>query len=75
MVILPAAAWIVSGLQSEFFVEAAGIYVFATYWVVKSREVARTNLDQKAARGSVRARPQGLGDALKSLPVSTDEAG
>jgi len=73
MVILPAAAWIVSGLQSELFVEAAGIYVFATYWVVKSREVSRTNLDQRAARGSVRARPQGLGDALKSLPVSTDE--
>jgi len=76
MVLLPAAAWVLTVWRGgwEFYAEFAGIYVFATYWVVKSREASRTNLDQKAARGSVRARPQGLGDALKTSPVSTDEA-
>lgn len=80
MVILPVLAW---GLSSAapfrasvvFVVELAAIYVFAAYWVVKSHEASRTRVDQKAARGQVRARPQGLKDALRPLPVTTDETG
>lgn len=79
MVILPFVAWALSSILSSytsaiFFVEASGIYVFATYWVVKSREASRTGLDQKAADGRVQARPDKLGDALRPLPVTVSEA-
>lgn len=78
MVILPALAFALSfnpwfHRWATFFVELAGIYVFATYWVVKSHEASRTAVDQKAARGSVRARPHGLADALRPMPVDVDK--
>ncbi len=77
MVLLPTLAWLVSGVthgtSGVFWVELLGIYVFAVYWVVKSHEAAATDVDGKAARGEVRARPHGLADALRPLPVIVDE--
>jgi hypothetical protein len=32
-----------------FFVELAAIWVFATYWLVKSLEIRDTNAEEKAA--------------------------
>jgi hypothetical protein len=52
-----------------FFVEAAGVYVFAWYWLLKSREIAQTDADRKAARGKLRVKPHGLSDTFRHLPV------
>ncbi len=80
MVALPLIAWVLlSNLPTytsvTFVVELAGIYVFATYWVVKSHEASVTGVDRKAARGTVRAKPSRLADTLRALPVTDDEAG
>jgi hypothetical protein len=34
-----------------FFVEAFGVWAFAAYWIVKSRELKQTNADRAAAQG------------------------
>jgi hypothetical protein len=53
-----------------FFVEAAGVYVFALYWLVKSREIWETQADHKAARGKLHATQSAkLSDAFRELPV------
>jgi len=75
MVICPVIAWVlISRLPFHattiFFVELAGIYVFATYWVVKSHEASKTKLDEKAIRGEVRAQPQGLSHVFRALPLT-----
>ena len=36
-----------------FYVEAVGVWVFATYWLVKSQEVSLTRADEKAAKGEI----------------------
>ncbi len=36
------------------FVEAAGIWIFATYWLVKSRELSYTNAERLVLRGKIR---------------------
>lgn len=78
MVISPLLAWALLSTLPDykstiFFVELVSIYVFATYWVVKSHEASKTGVDQKAARGMVRVRSHTLGDALRPLPVTVDE--
>ncbi len=75
MVALPALAFFfISQLplhtSAIFFVELAGIYVFATYWVVKSHEVSKTDSDKKAAMGKLRVEPHGLSDGLRLRPLS-----
>ena len=75
MVIFPILAFVLSSLTPEsnsmiFFAELAGIYVFSTYWVVKSHEASKTNVDEKASRGKLRVRPHGFSDALRQLPVT-----
>ena len=52
-----------------FFTEVAGIYVFATYWVIKTIEASRTGLDKRAGEGKLATRPHGLSDLLRPLPV------
>jgi len=52
-----------------FFTEVAGIYVFATYWVVKTIEASKTGLDRRAAEGKLATQPHGLSDLLQPLPV------
>jgi hypothetical protein len=37
-----------------FFVEAAGIWTFAAYWLVKSRELSYTNAERLVLRGKIR---------------------
>jgi hypothetical protein len=75
MIVLPLAAWGLLSLlpayrSTKFFVEVAGIYVFATYWVLKSHEASKTGLDNKAVRGALRARSYSARDAFRPLPVS-----
>jgi len=83
MAVSPALAFLlISQLplyrSAIFFVELAGIYVFATYWVVKSHEVSKTDSDKKAAMGKLRVEPHGLSDGLRLRPLSitsVDESG
>jgi hypothetical protein len=75
MVALPAFAFfLISQLpwhtSAIFFVELAGIYVFATYWIVKSHEVSKTDSDRKAAMGKLRIEPHGVSAALRLQPLS-----
>lgn len=53
-----------------FFVEAAGVYVFAWYWLLKSLEIAKTNADEKAARGELDVKAHGLSDAFSPLTIT-----
>jgi len=77
MVLLPTLAWILSSVTHSksgvFLVELLGIYVFATYWAVKSHEATSTDVDAKAVRGRVKARPHELADVLRPLPVTLEE--
>jgi hypothetical protein len=75
MVICPVFAWIlISRMPFHtsviFFVEATGIYVFATYWLIKGHETSKTKVDEKATRGQLRVKPHGLSDVLRPLPVT-----
>jgi hypothetical protein len=78
MVVCPFLAWTLISLMplrksAIFFVELAGIYVFATYWVIKSHEARKSNVDEKTCRGKVRAQQHGLIDVLRPLPVAVTE--
>jgi hypothetical protein len=61
MVISPLAAVIVSdfypGTEGRsprvFFIEAFGVWTFATFWWVKSRELRETSAEQRAVRGTL----------------------
>lgn len=58
MLILPATAFvlsIVARLQDHavFYVEAAGIFAFAAYWLTKSRELTQTQADHRALQGAM----------------------
>jgi hypothetical protein len=53
-----------------FFVEVAGIYVFAAYWLLKSYEISQTDFDKKAALGKLRIEPRPLPDTLRLRPMS-----
>jgi hypothetical protein len=75
MVICPVSAWILisrtpTNHSAIFWVEFAGIYVFAIYWVIKGHEASKTKVDEKATRGELRVQPHGLSDVLHSLPVT-----
>jgi hypothetical protein len=75
MVICPLSAWLLISWMpfrksAIFFTEAAGIYVFATYWVVKTIEASKTNLDKRASLGRLRAKPHGVSDLFRPLPVT-----
>jgi hypothetical protein len=74
MVAFPLAAFVfLSVLQWNksviFFVEAAGVYAFAAYWVVKSREISETQADNKAACGELTVGQRGATPAFRSAPV------
>ena len=40
-----------------FFVELVAMYVFAAYWILKSREIKATNAEQKAVKGGLAIQP------------------
>jgi len=41
------------GTRTIFFVEVAGIWTFSAYWLLKNRELSRTDADDAAARGDL----------------------
>lgn len=56
MVLLPVVAFCVSGHWRTFFVETAGVWVFAVYWALKTVELRGSGADVLAARGKLSSR-------------------
>ncbi len=59
MIISPAIAWLFTvAIKSMgayvFFAEMFGIWVFAAYWLLKSRELSITHAEQKALSGNLK---------------------
>jgi len=52
-----------------FFVEAAGVYVFAVYWIVKGRELKATDAETLAAKGKLSLPPHGARDLFRPILV------
>lgn len=77
MILAPVAAgalgWLLergSGYRwTLFLVEAAGVWIFASYWLVKTFEMRRTHADTLAAEGQLAVPEHGVGDAFKGLEV------
>lgn len=79
MILAPATAgvlgwWLEQGSGQRwtlFLVEAAGVWTFAAYWLVKTFEMRRTHADTLAAEGRLAVPEHGVGDAFKALEVQT----
>jgi hypothetical protein len=56
------------GAAYVFFIEAAGIWAFAAYWWVKSRELKQSSATTRAVLGAVKATPMG-----EVVPVPPEE--
>lgn len=76
MVASPAVAAILSEVlrlskSYTFIAEAVGVYAFASYWWVKTREIRETNADRKAASGELQLQAgKGATDAVRELQVA-----
>lgn len=78
MVVAPISAAVLGSVlrttegpnPTVFFVEAAGVWVFATYWFVKSRELAKTRAAELALEGKLRvaAARSGVGAIVQVEP-------
>ncbi|HEX2207545.1 MAG TPA: hypothetical protein VHG93_07665 [Longimicrobium sp.] len=61
MIASPVAAWLLNVLWRSgsptgayvFFVELLGVWTFAAYWILKSRELAQTDAEHLVAAGAV----------------------
>ena len=67
MITAPATAYLLTLLAHDrggdnpyvFFVEFVGVWIFAGYWLLKSREIAQTDAERRAAEGAVQADASG----------------
>jgi hypothetical protein len=74
MLVLPLIVWgLVSFLQLKksviFFIEAASIYTFAAYWLIKTSEAKISGVDQKAAAGELSVPTHTFKNMFSNLPV------
>jgi hypothetical protein len=74
MIIIPLLTWLLisnSPLSKSliFFIESAGVYVFAFYWFFKNRETESTDLDRKITLGQISVATNSLSDVFRALPV------
>ncbi|HEX5716137.1 MAG TPA: DUF998 domain-containing protein [Thermoanaerobaculia bacterium] len=68
-VVLPSRSG--SGARpTVFLVETAGVLVFASYWLLKSREIALSNAERLALQGKLAASPQQAADTFKPAAVT-----
>jgi tetrahydromethanopterin S-methyltransferase subunit D len=63
--LLPSAPW----KSVVFLAEAAGVWVFAAYWIAKSAEVRGTGSEVLAMAGRLSTRRYGLADAFRPIAV------
>lgn len=83
MLVSPLTAFLLNSVIGRgeayvFFIEAAGIWAFAAYWLVKSSEFKKTNVTKRALRGEVETSPKGTAIAAPAnaaLPPDTSTAG
>jgi len=52
-----------------FIIEVAGLWAFGAYWFIKTRELEKTDFDQKAAEGRIYVEPHGLRDAVGRIQL------
>lgn len=77
MVIAPAIAVILTLLlqphsevrSTVFFVELFCVLIFASYWIVKSREIARSNCEQDACEGKLSTHQYQAADMFNQISV------
>lgn len=60
--------------STVFFVEAIAVLTFATYWRVKSNEIAATDAERRAARGELHVAAHGATDVFKTTPMVIDSS-
>lgn len=82
MVASPVAAFILSNVTDSrntliYFIELAGVWVFAAFWLIKRHEIAETNADGKAARGELAIEAGSRSGLFRRAPIqeitATDE--
>ena len=75
MWLFPAIAWLVSSTLTQhrylvFLMEMLGVWIFAAYWWVKSREIAETNADKKALYGQLKVPNHTAAHFNKAIPIT-----
>jgi hypothetical protein len=72
----PVIAWILSstagGHYYVFFAEMLGVWIFAIFWWVKSREIQESSADLKAMSGHLHVEKHGLSHLLKPVRISPE---
>jgi len=61
--------WEKDANPTVFLVESAGVFTFATYWIVKGREIALTNSERLAVAGEMVAPQHGAEDTFSPVPM------
>ena len=82
MVLLPLGIFLSSFFQGPsqsgswvFFVEAAAVLVFGTYWLVKSREIYRSHSERSALEGRLTVRQVTPRDIVRDITVERVTSG
>ncbi len=74
MALSPFCAWAFtmgSPNHVTFWIEAFGVWTFAAYWFVKSRELAEIKFDEQAMRGEIHVpKLKSKMDLLRQVPVA-----
>ena len=73
MLASPLTAYVLNSFLGEggsyiFFIESAGVWAFASYWWIKSRELEQSTAERKALAGKIAIEPVGLHKA-KAVPA------
>lgn len=71
----PVIAWVLSSTLWQhrnlvFLMEMLGVWVFAAYWWIKSREIAETSADKKALRGQLNVPEHHASSVNKLIPIT-----
>lgn len=74
MVACPLGAWALlsftpARMSTIFWVEFAGIYVFGTYWAIKTYEDSKSEMDKKASHGDLQIKAHNLSRAFSVQPL------
>jgi len=68
MVVAPLVAVAIGTDSRTFLVEAAGVWIFSAYWLVKSREISETDAERLALEGKLQAAPAPPSEAAQVAP-------
>lgn len=74
MIASPLMAFILSSVFHKqnaytFFIELAGIWVFAAYWLVKGHEISKSDADRKAACGELKVLDEGKRHPFRKIQI------